>query len=102
MTLVNKDYWFYRERRDAVLERDKKCVYCQTPLSIYTATLDHLIPKGKGGTDDLSNLVLACKTCNNQKSDLLPLEFILKKLEPVRSSLSRGQRRRRNRRKQKV
>ena len=29
--------------------------------------IDHIIPKAKGGTDDESNLWLACRLCNNYK-----------------------------------
>jgi len=31
------------------------------------ATLEHIIPKNKGGVDDLDNLSLACNSCNNMK-----------------------------------
>lgn len=30
-------------------------------------TIDHVIPRAKGGTDDMSNLVLACSQCNSDK-----------------------------------
>ncbi|KAG1666407.1 hypothetical protein FOA52_006516 [Chlamydomonas sp. UWO 241] len=34
-----------------------------------TATVDHVIPRSKGGTDDPCNLVIACRKCNCQKGD---------------------------------
>jgi len=34
-------------------------------------TIDHLIPKSKGGTWHLKNTVLACPPCNNRKGDAL-------------------------------
>ena len=48
------------------LERKNECIYCGShePLSI-----DHLIPKNRGGPDIGDNAVLACKTCNSSKSD---------------------------------
>ena len=33
------------------------------------ATLEHLVPKSKGGTNALANLVLACDPCNNARKD---------------------------------
>lgn len=34
-------------------------------------TVDHIVPKCKGGTNDWENLVTACERCNNMKSDSL-------------------------------
>ena len=34
-------------------------------------TCDHVIPKARGGTDDLANLVPACRACNSAKRDRL-------------------------------
>lgn len=64
-----------------LLERDRCCLYCGIPLDKYGASIDHLIPRAKGGTNDLDNLVLSCKDCNNDKKDMLPLNFILWRLE---------------------
>jgi 5-methylcytosine-specific restriction endonuclease McrA len=38
-------------------------------LPINAVTIDHRIPKSKGGSNDKSNLVLACYGCNSEKSD---------------------------------
>lgn len=32
-------------------------------------TVDHIMPKSKGGTDDDWNLVTACRSCNGKKKD---------------------------------
>ena len=42
-------------------------------------TVDHIIPVAKGGSDDLENLVAACKRCNSAKQDKMPDEFQLQK-----------------------
>lgn len=55
------------EKRVAVFsESNSKCVYCGRSAE----ALDHVIPKSKGGSDDISNLVGACKSCNSTKFNL--------------------------------
>lgn len=47
-----------------------RCVVCHPDTSIRSvATLDHLIPRSKGGTFAYSNLVLSCPKCNRKKGD---------------------------------
>lgn len=63
--------------RKNVLKRDKhKCGYCgrgDLPL-----TIDHIIPKARGGSDTWENLVAACLPCNNRKGHRTPEEADLK------------------------
>ncbi len=37
-------------------------------------TIDHVIPKARGGVDSWENLVAACIYCNNKKGDKTPSE----------------------------
>ena len=39
-------------------------------------TVDHVVPKSKGGANDLSNYVLACQSCNMTKANRTPSEWI--------------------------
>lgn len=56
--------------RLAVLERDGwVCAYCGKALEGDDATADHIVPRGTGGRDELTNLVAACRRCNGKKSD---------------------------------
>ncbi len=53
--------------RHNIFKRDgHKCQYCGTNKDL---TLDHLIPRSKGGKSSWTNLVTACKKCNAQKGD---------------------------------
>lgn len=45
-----------------------KCHWCNQDL-IVKPTIDHLVEVQNGGTDDLQNLVLACRPCNNYRSN---------------------------------
>lgn len=73
------DYWFWYDLRLGVLERDGSCAYCQSSLTKYTVTLDHVIPKSAGGSDDLDNLVACCKSCNTLKGAMPLDEFLVVK-----------------------
>lgn len=44
-----------------------QCAYCSCELDEETFTVDHKVPVSKGGTDDLENLVPACRSCNSSK-----------------------------------
>ena len=77
------------EVREYLLEKfGRKCIYCGAegvPLNI-----DHIVPKSAGGSNRVSNLVLACVDCNQKKNNL-PFEVFLKgdkaKINRIRSQL---------------
>lgn len=59
--------------RKNILRRDGfKCAYCGR--SDIPLTIDHIIPKARGGDDTWDNLVSACTICNNKKGDRTPDE----------------------------
>jgi len=51
------------------------CYYCGENLSFGTFHMDHIIPKNKGGTSDINNIVPSCSDCNLRKGDLTINEF---------------------------
>lgn len=59
--------------RFAILYRDEfRCQYCgNTPQDGVKLHIDHIIPKSKGGTDDIDNLITSCQICNWGKTDVL-------------------------------
>ena len=51
------------------------CFYCgDEPQAIRGRfpTMDHFFPHSRGGSDDESNLVFACQSCDSRKGDRLP------------------------------
>jgi len=65
--------------RKNILRRDNyKCAYCGR--SDLMLTVDHIIPKAKGGNDSWENLITACTRCNNIKGDRTPDEANMKLL----------------------
>lgn len=58
--------------RREVLRRDNHtCQYCGSGKHL---TLDHVIPRSKGGQHTWNNVVAACVRCNSKKGDRLPHE----------------------------
>lgn len=51
---------------------DFTCQYCFSKFPIKDLTLDHVMPKSKGGSNDHENLVLACRDCNLLKGATTP------------------------------
>ena len=59
-----------------IFRRDNfECQYCGGKHSL---TLDHVIPKSKGGDSSWKNLITACSKCNNAKGNMTPKQAGLK------------------------
>lgn len=71
-----------RDKRLAVLLRDGwRCQHCGRDLHDYGneyfmgrpgdfATVDHLLVRSRGGTNEMSNLIASCDPCNNRRGDM--------------------------------
>ena len=58
--------------RHNIMKRDaKECQYCGASRNL---TIDHVLPKSRGGKDTWENLVTACDDCNVEKGNLTPKE----------------------------
>ena len=59
-----------RITRRAIFARDGwSCQYCDAPGEL---TIDHVIPRAKGGESTWENVVACCAPCNRRKGDMLP------------------------------
>lgn len=66
--------WLRRSTRFAIYARDGfRCVHCRaaTPKAYdgIGLTVDHIVPRNEGGTNEIGNLVTACKKCNSSRQD---------------------------------
>jgi len=73
-----------------ILRRDKsRCGYCGE----YATTIDHVIPRSRGGLNTWGNLIAACAPCNGRKANRTPEEAKMPKLwepgPPVRDLLQK-------------
>lgn len=73
--------------RQNVMKRDAfQCLYCGSTKNL---TLDHMIPKSRGGDSSWTNLVTACMRCNTRKGDRTPEEAgLILKQKPKKPSLA--------------
>ncbi len=77
MRLIKLIRALYRNRvpfsKKNILIRDGfKCAYCGTDK--FKLTIDHIIPKARGGKTTFENCVASCKACNNSKGSKTPKE----------------------------
>jgi len=61
--------------RKNILLRDRNtCQFCKRILPAGELTLDHVVPRSRGGRSSWENLVACCYQCNNRKGDRTPEE----------------------------
>ena len=71
--------------RQNIFKRDgNKCQYCGATNHL---TLDHVMPRSRGGASSWDNLITACRNCNSKKGDFTPEEAgMLLKQKPYKPS----------------
>lgn len=69
--------------RKNILIRDQyMCQYCHKKFGAGELTLDHVVPRSRGGNNTWENLVACCLRCNNRKGDRLPQEASMNLFRP--------------------
>jgi hypothetical protein len=75
------------EQKRAVADRAKGgCEYCwsQALFSPDPFSVEHIVPRSRGGTSELSNLALSCQGCNNRKyTSIEALDRVTGELVPL-------------------
>lgn len=75
------------------LKQGKVCAYCEQPV-VGLPDPEHVLPLSRGGRNDTTNLVAACRACNTDKNDLTLTEWAADRerrgLPPVRTDLPRA------------
>ena len=78
--------------RAGVMLRDAyTCQYCGEAPGRQFLTVDHVLPRSRGGVHDWENLVTACTRCNQKKGSLTPeeanMQLVRKPFEPTYMAL---------------
>jgi 5-methylcytosine-specific restriction endonuclease McrA len=76
-------------KRRAIFETHKwTCCYCGLKAKGVVGrgimTIDHVLPRAQGGSNDPINMVVACKPCNTKKADQTPEQARMRMLYPAR------------------
>ena len=72
-------------KREIFRRDDYRCQYCGTSMS--RLTIDHVVPRHRGGGHRWDNLVTACPGCNRRKGGRLPHEARMSLSKPPREPL---------------
>jgi 5-methylcytosine-specific restriction endonuclease McrA len=58
-----------RQRERVFARNGGRCLACGTAERL---TIDHIVPRSKGGTSAMANLQTLCSLCNSEKADAMP------------------------------
>lgn len=87
-------------RINIFLRDDFRCQYCGEKFTTNELTFDHVIPRSKGGSNTMGNVVAACAPCNSKKSDqiwkpltapIVPNSKVMARKAALRKDLIKGQ-----------
>lgn len=84
-------------RRNILLRDNYVCQYCSKKLTSSNATLDHVVPRSKGGRSTFQNVVCCCESCNTRKANKSLKEAKMKllripkapKLNPIKAKFNK-------------
>ncbi len=72
-------------RKNILLRDRNSCQYCGEILASSDLTLDHVVPRSRGGLSTWENLVACCHSCNRRKGNQLPMEANMKLIREPRA-----------------
>ncbi len=69
--------------------RERDCFWCDRPFAYrgkHAPTLEHFIPRSRGGTDAQGNAVVAHRSCNHRRGNRLPTEAEMRRFVQFKGS----------------
>jgi len=68
-------------RKNIILRDENICQYCAQEFATDDLTMDHIVPRAKGGEKSWENIVASCKPCNQKKGNRTPEQAGMKLLK---------------------
>jgi 5-methylcytosine-specific restriction endonuclease McrA len=65
-------------RRNILIRDEHRCQYCGRRFPVSKLSIDHVVPRSRGGKSTWTNAVAACRQCNERKGGRLPSEAGMK------------------------
>lgn len=72
---LNNGGSYSHEELDTLYKQQKGCCWWCGVFVGLTFDIDHRVPVSKGGSTNISNIVISCRSCNDSKKDKMPHEF---------------------------
>lgn len=72
---LKKSQWWKNEVGKGI------CYYCKGLFAPKDLTMDHIVPLSRGGKSTKGNVVPCCKSCNNKKKYLTPVDIHINSLK---------------------
>ncbi|MBI2901820.1 MAG: HNH endonuclease [Planctomycetes bacterium] len=72
-------------RRNVLVRDDHHCQYCGRRFPVSRLSIDHVVPKSRGGGSTWTNVVTACNDCNTRKGGRLPQEASMRLIREPRA-----------------
>lgn len=73
---VKRKHYSGAERKKIYEKANGCCQLCGRKIEFHNMTVDHIIPLGKDGSNDLDNTQAACSVCNQLKANIYPEQFL--------------------------
>lgn len=73
---IKRKHFSDAERKELYKRADGCCQLCGRRITINDFTVDHIVPLGRGGNNDMSNVQAVCKVCNQFKANIYPEQFV--------------------------
>lgn len=79
------------DKRYIYMRDGGRCYFCGKELLFKQISLDHYLPKSKGGPNDSFNLVCSCRRCNKYKKSSVPEDYKDVLMELLKKAVEDGQ-----------
>jgi 5-methylcytosine-specific restriction endonuclease McrA len=77
-------------KKNLIIRDEKICQYCTVKLNDETLTIDHILPKSRGGKNVWENMVCCCLGCNRKKGNKTSIEAKMPLIKPPKPVYTLG------------